>query len=197
MMAISSKYVAATFPLLAAIFYFLQHFYLRTSRRLRLLEIERKAPLYTQITETLEGLPTIRAFGRERRAEEKMWRILDDSQRPLYLLYCLQRWLIFCIDMIITLLALVLVALVTTLRGEVGPGYMGIALTNIMSFSVTMKGLMLTWTMLEVSIGAIARVKRFVGDVKSEGDSELSVRPRESWPDRGAVVFRNVSASYA
>lgn len=56
---------------------------------------------------------------------------------------------------------------------------------------------MLTWTMLEVSIGAVARVKRFVGDAKSEGGSELSVRPRESWPDRGAVVFRNVSASYA
>lgn len=56
--------------------------------------------------------------------------------------------------MMITLLALVLIALVTTLRGEVGPGHMGIALTNIMSFSVTMKGLVLTWTMLEVSIGA-------------------------------------------
>lgn len=72
MMAISSKYVAATFPLLAVIFYLLQHFYLRTSRQLRLLEIEHKAPLDTQMTETLEGLPTIRAFGREKRAREKM-----------------------------------------------------------------------------------------------------------------------------
>uniref|UniRef100_A0A093UWR8 Multidrug resistance-associated protein 1 n=1 Tax=Talaromyces marneffei PM1 TaxID=1077442 RepID=A0A093UWR8_TALMA len=44
--AVSSvKYVAIGIPLLGSVLYFLQRFYLRTSRQLRLLEIESKAPL--------------------------------------------------------------------------------------------------------------------------------------------------------
>ena len=57
--------VAVTIPPTVVILYVLQKFYLRTSRQLRFLDLEAKAPLYTQFTETLDGLHTIRAFGWE------------------------------------------------------------------------------------------------------------------------------------
>ncbi|GME30562.1 hypothetical protein M1837_005155 [Neofusicoccum parvum] len=197
MLAISSKYLATTFPLIAAAFYFLQHCYLRTSRQMRLLDIEHRAPLYTQLMETLSGLPTIRAFNWETVAKERNLRILDDSQRPAYLLYCLQIWLVFVVDMIIAVLALILITITTTLREEIGPGYMGVALTNIMMFSTTMKTLVSCWVQLETSIGAVARVKSFVAEVKSEEDgSEPLIGPSDLWPNQGAIEFRNMSASY-
>ncbi len=41
----------------------LQKYYLRTSRQMRLLDLEAKSPLYSHFIESLSGLVTIRAFG--------------------------------------------------------------------------------------------------------------------------------------
>ena len=197
MMAISSKYIAAVFPLILLVFYVIQRFYLRTSRQLRFLNIECKAPLYTQTIETLNGLSTIRAFGWEDDARATHWQLLDDSQRPDYLLYCLQRWLNLSVDMTIALLALIMITITTTLREQVGPGYMGIALTNVMAFAATLKAGLTTWVMLEVSLGAVARIKNLASHVQPEGATDEAMQaPRGIWPSRGEIVIRNFTASY-
>ncbi|KAL1619695.1 hypothetical protein SLS56_010027 [Neofusicoccum ribis] len=199
LIAVSSKYMAIVLPFLVLLFYAIQHFYLRTSRQMRLLDIEYKAPLYSQLIETLNGLPTIRAFQWEDKAEKENWSILDDSQRPSYLLYCLQRWLTFAVDMIIALMALILVVMTTTLREQIGPGYMGIALSNILAFSATMKATITSWVSLEVSLGAVARIKNFISEVAPEDDSQEQVPETlvRDWPMEGAIELQNVSASYA
>jgi ATP-binding cassette, subfamily C (CFTR/MRP), member 1 len=43
--ATSSPYLAVTYPFLAAMLYLVQKFYLRTSRQMRLLDLEAKSPL--------------------------------------------------------------------------------------------------------------------------------------------------------
>lgn len=45
LMCISAKYFAATIPAVVGIVYLLQKFYLRTSRQVRLLDLEAKSPL--------------------------------------------------------------------------------------------------------------------------------------------------------
>ncbi|EQB44229.1 ABC transporter [Colletotrichum gloeosporioides Cg-14] len=196
MMSVSSRYMAVILPFLIPAFYALQHFYLRTSRQMRLLDIEHKAPLYTQLIETLEGLATIRAFKWEDAFEAANMHRLDDSQRPSYLLSCLQRWLTFAVDMTITVIALILIVLVTTLREQIGPAFIGIALNNVLSFSGVIKALITSWVMLEVSLGAVARVRNFAANTKPEGASDELREPEGDWPSRGAVELRDVTASY-
>ncbi|KAJ0323560.1 hypothetical protein Brms1b_001440 [Colletotrichum noveboracense] len=196
MMSVSSRYMAVILPFLVPAFYALQHFYLRTSRQMRLLDIEHKAPLYTQLIETLEGLATIRAFKWEDAFEAANMHRLDDSQRPSYLLSCLQRWLTFAVDMTITVIALILIVLVTTLREQIGPAFIGIALNNVLSFSGVIKALITSWVMLEVSLGAVARVRNFAASTKPEGASDELREPEGEWPSRGAVELRDVTASY-
>ncbi|CCF44599.1 ABC transporter [Colletotrichum higginsianum] len=198
MISVSSRYMAIILPLLIPVFYALQHFYLRTSRQMRLLDIEYKAPLYSQLIETLEGLATIRAFKWEDDFEKTNMHRLDNSQRPSYLLTCLQRWLTFSVDMVIAVIALVLIVLVTTLREQIGPGFVGIALTNVLSFSGTVKAIITSWVMLEVSLGAVARVRNFALTTRPEGDSDNCLtEPEDEWPSQGAVKFRGATASYS
>jgi ATP-binding cassette, subfamily C (CFTR/MRP), member 1 len=45
LITVASPYVGLVFPLLLVVFYFLQKFYLRTSRQLRFLDLETKSPL--------------------------------------------------------------------------------------------------------------------------------------------------------
>lgn len=45
LIASASAWIALSFPFLMAVFYFVQRYYLRTSRQIRLLDLEQKAPL--------------------------------------------------------------------------------------------------------------------------------------------------------
>lgn len=165
---------------------------------MRLLDIEHKAPLYSQLIETLEGLATIRAFRWEDEFEKVNLHRLDDSQRPKYLLACLQSWLTFSVDTVIAVIAVVLIVLVTTLREQIGPGFIGVALTNVLAFSGCVKAIITSWVMLEVSLGAVARVRNFSLTTASEDNSRVQLaEPEGEWPSRGAVELRKVTASYA
>lgn len=194
-----SKYMAAFLPLLMAILYMMQYFYLRTSRQLRLLDIEQKAPLYTQLIETLNGLPTIRAYQWEDKFEEKNMLLVDNSQRPAYLLATLQCWLNFATDIFILIIAFVFIVLTTTLREQIGANFIGTGLSNVLGFSNTMKTFVNFWVMLEIALGAVARVKTFTTTTEPEGKNEGETKEppdRDNWPRQGAIELHDVSASY-
>jgi ABC-type multidrug transport system fused ATPase/permease subunit len=84
---------------------------------MRLLDLEAKSPLYSHFIESLSGLVTIRAFGWGTNFEEQNLALLDKSQKPYYLLFCIQRWLGLVLDLMVTALAIILMVLVVKLVG--------------------------------------------------------------------------------
>ncbi|KAI0124180.1 P-loop containing nucleoside triphosphate hydrolase protein [Xylariales sp. AK1849] len=189
-------YFAAVLPAVCVVLYFIQRFYLRTSRQLRLLEIEANAPLYSHFIETLSGLVTIRSFGWNREYSSKNRRLLDDSQKPYYLLLCIQRWLVLVLDLVVAGLAVLLVGMAVALRSRLNAGFLGIALVSMINLSHALTNLVQYYTLLETSLGAIARIKDFSENTPVENlpGEDDSVDP--NWPSRGALRFESVSASY-
>ncbi|KAK5633576.1 hypothetical protein RRF57_009290 [Xylaria bambusicola] len=157
-------YFAAVLPFVIFVLYLIQRFYLRTSRQLRLLELETSAPLFSHFVESMSGIVTIRAFGWTGAYTDKMNKLLDQSQKPFYLLLCIQRWLVLVL----------LVGLAVALRSKVNPGFLGIALVQLTSLSHALTSLVQFWTLLETSLGAIARIKDFSENTPSETAAEES-----------------------
>lgn len=184
-------------PLVVVLLYMLQVFYLRTSRQVRLLEIEAKAPLYTHFIESVDGAATIRAYGWESQYQERNHKFIDQSQRPAYLQYCIQSWLGFMLDMIVTTIAAVLVTVVIIWKHKFSAGNIGISLVSVMTFSSVLMRMIKTWTMMESSIGAVARVKRFVAETESEEKSDRETRAAENWPFQGNVEFKDLIAAHS
>ncbi|KUJ15922.1 P-loop containing nucleoside triphosphate hydrolase protein [Mollisia scopiformis] len=196
LIAIGSSYMALTCPLLLVAAYFLQKYYLRTSRQMRFLDLECKSPLFTQFTETLEGLSTIRAFGWQHHFIRENIKRLDTSQRPYYLLYCIQRWLNLVLLLIVGVTATVVMALATNLTQTTSGGRLGVSLSSIVNFNSSLSLLMMFWTQLETSLGAVARVKGFQDSTESEHKEQENFEPSENWPTHGEIHIKNVSASY-
>lgn len=117
-----SWYIAISFPFLMAVFYYIQNYYLRTSRQLRFMDLEAKSPLYTHFIESLSGLATLRAFGWQQANHDLNNELLDSSQKPIYLLYMIQRWLTLIMDFISLGLAMVVVGLSLKLKSSVSIG---------------------------------------------------------------------------
>jgi ATP-binding cassette subfamily C (CFTR/MRP) protein 1 len=174
----------------------LQKFYLRTSRQMRLLDLEAKSPLFTQFLDLLQGLSNVRAFGWEGHFREKYLDLLDASQRPYYLLFCIQRWLGVVLDLMVAVLATILMVLVVKLRSQFAPQFVALAVLNIMTFSQSLALVIQGWTQLETSFGAVARVKSFCTDTENENSPSENSPVPENWPSRGHVAINHLTASY-
>jgi ABC-type multidrug transport system fused ATPase/permease subunit len=194
---VGSSYVtAAVIPFCILAVYYLAKFYVKTSRQMRLLDIEAKAPLFSQFLEVLGGLSNIRAYGWLEDYQRRNRVALDASQRPFYLLYCIQRWLTLVLDLIVAAIAVIVISVALSMKGSPSMNLLGIALFNIVNFSYTLQSLVKNWIGLETSIGAVARIRSYTQQAVTEDlDSETEVVP-ESWPQRGSVEIRGLSASY-
>jgi len=194
LVCLGSSYIAASIPGVLVAMYFIQKFYLRTSRQMRLLDLEHKSPLYQQFTENIEGLETIRAFGWQRYCSDMVFEKLNTSQRPYYLFIMIQRWLNFVLDCLVPALAVLLVSLALTLPQSSSGGAIGVALTSLLTFNVALKNLIMTWTQAETALGSAARTQSFEKYTPSE-EGNADIHPDENWPS-GQVDFCNVSLTY-
>lgn len=199
--AYSSKYMAIAVPVTLIALWFLSHFYLLTSQQLRILDIELKAPIYTSLTETKDGLATIRAFGWQSSCKRQCESRIDDSKRAIYMLFMVQRWLNFVLDLIVAGLATVLMTIATQLRTSTNPGTLGVGLSSVIGFSTLTSQFIVAYTELENSLGAIARVKDCIENTKSEdanvGENQSGAQQSPSdWPSKGEIDFSKVTVDY-
>jgi ABC-type multidrug transport system fused ATPase/permease subunit len=183
-----------TVPFLAFLLFWLQKFYLRTSRQLRLLDLEAKTPLYRHFTETLEGLATIRAFAWQTDLILEATRDIEESQKPYYLLYCVQLWLNITLDLISSTLAVLLVALALCVPTSSDPGLIGIGMTTAMMLTGTLQNVISAWAEAETSLGSLARTKTFETDTPDENLEEKN-EPGLDWP-QGRVQASSLSVTY-
>ncbi|KAL7941244.1 P-loop containing nucleoside triphosphate hydrolase protein [Trichoderma barbatum] len=194
-LCVLGKYLAAVVPVLGAVLFVVQRYYLRTSRQLRMLEIEAKAPLYSHFTDTISGIATIRAFGWEMSFSDRLAGILNRSQRPFYMIFCVQQWLTLVVDLVAGALAVTLVAIALSLTdNSLGPGALGVALVLTLQFNGLLIQTIQSWTKLETSIGAVARVQQFVKEAPSDL-GRLPV-PSNSWPQSGRVQVQRLTAAH-
>jgi ABC-type multidrug transport system fused ATPase/permease subunit len=193
-MLTSSAYLAISYPFLAAILYIVQRFYLRTSRQMRLLDLEAKSPLYTHFLDTVRGITTLRSFGFISNDVQKNARLVGSSQRPSYLLLMIQEWLNLVLNVVVMIMAVMLTTLAIQLHSN--SGFAGASLYSLLTLGENLSGIVITWTQLETSLGAIARLKAFGETVTPEDTGEEHVVPPEQWPEFGVVSINGMSASY-
>ncbi|GJN76685.1 hypothetical protein PLIIFM63780_000171 [Purpureocillium lilacinum] len=196
--ASGAAYTVAVMPFIAAALYFLQMYYLRTSRQMRHLDLEAKSPLYTQFTETAAGLQHIRAFGWQDDAMQRGLASLDHSQKPYYYMFCIQRWLMLVLDMLVMAIAVVLVTFALNFTHTSSQSAIGLALLNVITFGENLATLLDSWISLETSLGAIARLRSFTNETPVETDPApvLDAALPKNWPDRGRIDFQDVTAKY-
>lgn len=194
LLASSSPWLMLAYPGLLAVLWFIQHFYLRTSRQIRLLDLEAKSPLYSHFLDTVKGITTVRAFGWVGESVARSNVLLDQSQRATYLRSMIQRWLYFTLSMVVLVIATTLVALITQIGA--GSNITGASLVTLMTLSQSLVDIIQFYAALETSIGSVARLRNFTTQTDLEKKPENDVEPVTDWPSRGEIVIKNAWASY-
>lgn len=190
------KLLLVSFPICLIVLYAVQRLFLRTSRQLRLMELESKSAVSSAILEAVDGLDTIRAFSWQSQIKSRFTAALDQSQKPVYLMLCLQRWLNLVLDLMAAGMAISVLTTAIILPGNMTGGDMGVALNIVVIVNFTLLKMVDAWSALELSLGGVVRLKALISEVpREENDSELDLM--DTWqPSRGGIELRNLTASY-
>ncbi len=132
-----------------------------------------------QLTEysQVEGLETIRSFGWRREViQDSVW-CVENAQRSEFLLLSLQRWLNIVLDLLVAAAATSAVAIAVAFQGRISGGQVGIALNVMLAANTILLRLVENWTQLEISLGAVARLKTLEKMTPSEGGKSENFEP--------------------
>lgn len=197
LIAAGAQYAALMIPGIIIVIYYLQLFYLQSSRQMRLLDLESQTPLYTQITEATAGLEYIRAFGWEDEVLDKIFEFTDEAAKPCYYMYTIQRWLVLVLNGLALVMGVIIVSMAVFLSHTVSQAGFGLAMASLLDYGSMVEALVMAWTGLETSLGAIRRIKTFVEDTPTEQNKPNAKDPAPSWPNQGRVILTDLSCVYS
>lgn len=193
----AQQWLWLSLPVCFLVVYGIQKVYLRTSRQLRFLDLESRGAVFSSFLESVEGLETLRSFGRRREAVLANVSRLNNSLRPEFYLLSLQRWLNIVLDLMATAIATLVVSTAVVLKDQTTGGQVGLALNILIVANTTLLRLVESWTTLEISLGAVSRLKILVNTTPSEGQGEEYWERPSGWPSKGRVEFKDITASYS
>ncbi|KAI2474069.1 ATP binding cassette (ABC) protein subfamily C member, provisional [Diabrotica virgifera virgifera] len=203
LMAIANSFVIGTLTvwiliptiLTAILFYFLRKVYVSTSRNVKRVESVTRSPVFTHLSQSLQGLTTIRAF----RAQEILKNEFDNYQNlnsaAYFLYFSCARTFGYWLDFFCLIYFTLVLASLIFIEGEQYGGNMGLALTQAMAITGILQYGMRQWSEFENQMTSVERVQEYA-DLVQEEDSHSS-EPAKTWPREGRVEFNNMSLKYA
>ncbi|KAL6894904.1 P-loop containing nucleoside triphosphate hydrolase protein [Trichoderma evansii] len=179
---------------LAIVLLFVFRFYLRSARRLRYLDIEMKAPVLSLLIESIDGLATVRAFGWIEWYVRRGLKVLGQAQVPFHHLQTAQLTLNLWLDLLVSILAIVVTSIAVGTHSSSG-GSLGLALLNIVGLGQSVRIVVHFYTTLEITLGAVARIRDFV--LQTESENAGREEPPPEWPRNGSIAIQNVTISHS
>jgi len=184
----------ALVPLLI-LYYFVQEYYRSTSRELKRIESITRSPLYTNITETLVGLPTIRAYDAQERFIKANQQLIDENNRPQFLQINAQRWLGLRLESIGSFLILFNGIAGLILKNSLSSELLGLSMSYALQITQTLNGVVRSFADTEVNMNSAERLLYYANDIEIEDQKGLE--PPKDWPDKGKIEFNNMTMKYA
>ncbi|PFH60916.1 hypothetical protein XA68_10114 [Ophiocordyceps unilateralis] len=191
-------FIALIIPL-SLTYYWIQRYYLRTSRELKRLDSVSRSPIYAHFQETLGGVTTIRAYRQQQRFElENEWRV-DANLRAYYPSISANRWLGVRLEFIgaVVILAAAGFPVISVANGSMpSPGIVGLALSYALQITTSLNWIVRQTVEVETNIVSVERVLEYARLPSEAAEIIPGKRPPVAWPAKGEVDFKNYSTRY-
>ncbi|KAL6699968.1 P-loop containing nucleoside triphosphate hydrolase protein [Trichoderma pleuroticola] len=170
-------------------------YYRASAREVKRFESVLRSTVFAKFGEGLTGVASIRAYGLKSRFIKDLRDSIDEMNGAYFLTYSNQRWLSLRLDLIGNLLVFTVGILVVTSRFSVNPSISGLVLSYILSIVQMLQFSIRQLAEVENGMNAVERL-RYYGDELEEEAPLHTVDVRESWPEKGEIVFDNVEMRY-
>ncbi|KAG4028259.1 hypothetical protein MFRU_023g00940 [Monilinia fructicola] len=191
-------FIALIIPL-SGVYYWVQRYYLRTSRELKRLDSVSRSPIYAHFQESLGGIGTIRAYRQQKRfTQENEWRV-DANLRAYFPSINSNRWLAVRLEFLgsLIILAAAGLAIVAVSTGsKLSSGSVGLAMSYALQITQSLNWIVRQTVEVETNIVSVERVLEYARLPSEAPEVIHRHRPPISWPSSGGVNFNNYSTRY-
>nr|XP_033816969.1 canalicular multispecific organic anion transporter 2 isoform X3 [Geotrypetes seraphini] len=181
---------------LAFLYFFVQRFYVATSRQLKRLESISRSPVYSHFSESISGVSTIRAYERQNSFILMNDAKVDENQTSYFPSIVSNRWLGVRVEFVGSCVVLFAALFAVIGKNNLSPGLVGLSVSYALQVTMSLNWMVRMTSDLETNIVAVERVKEY-----SETETEApwiveDKRPPQEWPGHGKVDFLNYSVRY-
>ncbi|XP_064419000.1 canalicular multispecific organic anion transporter 1 [Latimeria chalumnae] len=187
-------FTAVVVPL-AIFYFFVQRFYVATSRQLRRLDSVTRSPIYSHFGETVSGLSVIRAYGHQQRFLRHNEKTIDENQKCVYPWIVSNRWLAIRLEFVGNLVVFFAALFAVLSRDTLQSGVVGLSISYALNVTQTLNWLVRMTSELETNIVAVERVCEY-STIKNEAPWVTEHRPPADWPEKGEVQFVDYKVRY-
>lgn len=170
-------------------------YYRASAREVKRFESVLRSTVFAKFGEGLSGVASIRAYGLKSRFIQDLRQSIDEMDSAYFLTHSNQRWLSLRIDMIGNLLVFTVGILVVTSRFSVNPSIGGLVLSYILSIVQLLQFSIRQLAEVENGMNAVERLRYYGNELEEEAPLH-TVDIRESWPEKGEIIFDNVEMRY-
>ncbi|RDX54457.1 multidrug resistance-associated ABC transporter [Lentinus brumalis] len=188
-------YLGIIFAPMIVLYYVAALYYRRSSVEMKRLDSLLRSILYASYSETLTGLSTVRAYHAQHRFVVKSEDGLDFENRAYYMTIAIQRWLGVRLDLLGNILILGIGLFAAGFRKSTDPSKIGVVMSYTLSITQMFSTMVSTYAQNEQNFNAVERILYYT-ELPSEGAATTPNDPPPSWPEAGAIEFKDVEMAY-
>uniref|UniRef100_A0A673CL51 ATP-binding cassette, sub-family C (CFTR/MRP), member 3 n=1 Tax=Sphaeramia orbicularis TaxID=375764 RepID=A0A673CL51_9TELE len=193
--ALTPMFLIVVAPLMV-FYWWVQRFYVATSRQLKRLESVSRSPIYSHFSETITGSSVIRAYSRHSAFVLMSDMKVDENQKSYYPGIVSNRWLGVRIEFIGNCIVLFAALFAVTGKDNLDPGLVGLSVSYALQVTMSLNWMVRMTSDLENNIVAVERVKEY-SETKTEAPWDIEdKKPHPDWPTMGNVEFHDYSVRY-
>ncbi|KAG0084494.1 hypothetical protein BGZ93_001203 [Podila epicladia] len=198
---IVNAWIVIAIPFLFAGFIGLRAVYIKTSRQVKRIDSQTRSPIYSQLSETLDGLTSVRAFGV---GERFMGRFVDAQEangRAFFTYLICARWLGFRLDALSALFLGITAVACVAVRDSQEAALVGLALNYVTQLSGELQWAVRQSVEAAILMVSVERMMEYAA-VKPEESDRRRFNPDGSsvipngWPAEAKVSFTDMSLTY-
>ncbi|KAI9327343.1 multi drug resistance-associated protein MRP, partial [Zopfochytrium polystomum] len=176
-------------------FYFLQAYYLKSSREIQRLNMTASSPIFSLAGTTIAGAAVIRSFQKQQQYFAKYSALQDVNQSGMLSMIASNKWLQVRIEFLGTVISGGAALFAVIERSNLSPGMAGLSLSYAFLIVNYLYTIMLAYGEIENSSTSLERLVEY-SSLESEGPQETTFPVPPAWPDQGAIVFTDYSLRY-
>ncbi|KAH9262238.1 hypothetical protein BASA82_000739 [Batrachochytrium salamandrivorans] len=195
-------FLAPLVPILVG-FYFLQAYYRSTARELKRLDSISRSPLIANVSETLSGLSTIRAYNATNKFTDKIYMLMDNCNRNYYPSLIIQRWIQLRLESLSSILVLMSAVFAVLQKSTVGAGISGLVVAYAIQVTSVLNWSVKRATETEMSMNSAERLIYYIEDLVPEAPDTVTrdasgavVNLRDNWPHAGQIEVKDIMLRY-
>eukprot|EP00050_Salpingoeca_kvevrii_P019960 m.92564 g.92564 ORF g.92564 m.92564 type:complete len:1403 (-) comp8653_c0_seq4:26-4234(-) len=197
-----------------ACFFYVRHNYVQSAREIKRIEAVERSPVYAHISTCLAGLSTLRAYDdAPARFRREFVRFHDAHGRAYFAFVAVSRWLGVRLDVLASGFVAAVAVGVVLARDQLSPSEAGVSLALVLQLTASMQRCARQSAEVENQMTACERVLEYTHlppeedyllSMEEEPASHIEAHPRSvlvdpssSWPEQGAIEFRDLSLRFA